>query len=110
MAENQQDWPHYLPGILMSFRMSPSTQSSELSPFQIVFGKEMNLPFDISLIPKDRLNKDAKIHVTALMTHLRYVKALAEQNSMNAKTKQKEHHDKKSTELQFQLYYRTLLC
>jgi hypothetical protein len=32
--------------------MSPATESTEYSPFFLLFGKEMNLPFDIGIQPK----------------------------------------------------------
>ena len=47
------NWPSKLPSILMALRNSPSTQSTDYSPFYMVFGIEMNLPFDILKIPKD---------------------------------------------------------
>lgn len=55
--EDQTNWPELLSGIMMAIRMSPLTQSSDMSPFHIIFGKEMNLPFDTSLIPKDGMNQ-----------------------------------------------------
>ena len=45
--------PFKLPGVLMALRNSPSTPSTAYSPFYIVFGVEMNLPFDIHKIPMD---------------------------------------------------------
>ncbi|KAK3088363.1 hypothetical protein FSP39_018216 [Pinctada imbricata] len=92
----QTNWPKLLPGIMMALRMSPSTQSSGMSPYHLVFGKEMNLPFDTSLIPKEGLNKDAKEHVSELMSHLKVVKEIAKKNIQKAQTKQKQQYDKKA--------------
>ena len=69
---DQTNWHEILPGILMKFRMSPSTQSSDRSPYQILNGKEMYIPFDTLLIPKDGMNQDAKTHVTNLLKHLKW--------------------------------------
>lgn len=44
----QTNWSKLLPGVMMAIRMSPCTQASNFSPYHLVFGKEMNLPFDTS--------------------------------------------------------------
>lgn len=82
----------------MAIRMSPSTQSSNLSPYHLVFGKEMNLPFDTALVPREGLNKDAKAHVSDLMAHLKIVKDIAKENIKKAQEKQKQQYDKKTKE------------
>ena len=101
--KDQTNWPEILPGVMMALRMSPSTQSSDLSPFHLLFGKEMNLPFDISLIPKDGMNKDANSHVLDLMSHLKTVKEIATDNIKKAQEKQKHQYDKKSKQPTFRI-------
>lgn len=95
----QTNWSKLLPGVMMAIRMSPCTQASNFSPYHLVFGKEMNLPFDTSLIPRNGLNKDAKSHVTDLMSHLKIVKDIAKENIKQAQIKQKQQYDKKSTDV-----------
>lgn len=107
--QSQTNWHDILPGILMAIRMSPSTQSSDLAPYQILFGKEMYLPFDTSLIPKDGMNQDAKTHVTNLMKHLKLVREIATQNIQHARQKQKEQYDKTSKEPNFSVGQSVLL-
>lgn len=94
----QTNWHKLLPGVMMAIRMSPSTQSSNLSPYHLVFGKEMNLPFDTALVPREGLNKDAKAHVSDLMAHLKIVKDIAKENIKKAQEKQKQQYDKKTKE------------
>ena len=48
-ADSHSNWPKLLPGIMMAFRMSPATQSTQFSPFELVFGKQMRLPIESSL-------------------------------------------------------------
>ena len=95
--KDQSNWADFLSSIMMTLRMSPSTQTSDMSPYNLVFGTEMNLPFDTSLIPKQGLNRDAKAHVIQLMERLKVVKALATENLQNAQDKQKARYDKKSS-------------
>lgn len=105
----QTNWNKLLPGVMMALRMSPSTQASDLSPYHLVFGKEMNLPFDTSLIPKNGLNKDAKTHVSDLMSHLKIVKNIATKNIQKAQQKQKQQYDKKTQVREFRVGQYVLL-
>ncbi|CAG2256181.1 Retrovirus-related Pol polyprotein from transposon gypsy,Retrovirus-related Pol polyprotein from transposon opus,Retrovirus-related Pol polyprotein from transposon 297,Retrovirus-related Pol polyprotein from transposon 412,Retrovirus-related Pol polyprotein from transposon 17.6 [Mytilus edulis] len=92
--KDQNNWPNKLPGILMAFRNSPSTQSTEYSPFSMVFGKEMNLPFDASVLPKDNLSKDAKHHLEEIISNLKITQDLAAENIKLKQAKMKERYDK----------------
>lgn len=76
-----------------------ATQAFDLPPYHLVFGREMNPPYDTSLIPRNDLNKDAKSHVSDLMSHLKIVKDIAKENKRKAQIKQKHQYDKKATEL-----------
>jgi hypothetical protein len=46
-----------LPSVMMAFRMSPSTQSTQFSPYYMLFGKEMPLPIDTALIPEEIIDQ-----------------------------------------------------
>jgi hypothetical protein len=41
-----ENWSRILPSVMMAFRISPSTQSTQFSPYFLLFGKEMPLPID----------------------------------------------------------------
>lgn len=70
-ANDQDIWPKFLPGIMMSFRKSPPLGSTEYAPFELLFGQEMRLPFDASLQPKDNLQRDAKQYMKDLLARLK---------------------------------------
>ncbi|VDI65535.1 Hypothetical predicted protein [Mytilus galloprovincialis] len=55
VAKDQSNWHKLIPSVMMALRMSTNTESTGYSPFQMLFGKEMNLPFDISVQPKDEI-------------------------------------------------------
>ena len=101
--KEQKNWPESLPGIMMALRMSPSTQASNMSPYRLVFGKEMTLPFDTSLIPRENLSSEAKTHVADLMHRLETARELATKNVQKAREHQKEQYDKKSEEPNFRI-------
>ncbi|VDI58931.1 Hypothetical predicted protein [Mytilus galloprovincialis] len=75
--------------------MSTNTESTGYSPFQMLFGKEMNLPFDISVQPKDGMSKTAKNHLETLIDRLKIVKDIAKTSVQNSIEKTKNRYDKK---------------
>ena len=45
----------------MDMRSQPNTETFAYSPFKMLFGAEMRLPFDVNLIPRDTLKPTDKI-------------------------------------------------
>ncbi|CAC5389753.1 unnamed protein product [Mytilus coruscus] len=68
--DQRDDWYDVLPGILMAYRATPATQSTDYSPFFLLYGREMTLPIDTALIPKDRLVQDHKIFLSRILQNL----------------------------------------
>ncbi|CAC5378790.1 unnamed protein product [Mytilus coruscus] len=94
---------------MMAIRMSPNTESIGFSPYHMVFGKEMNIPFDISVLLKENLAKSAKQHLQELIDHLKVVKKISTQNVEVAQEKSKQNYDKKAKEPDFRVGNRVLL-
>ena len=92
----QDDWPELLPGIMMAYRSTPATQSSDFSPFFLLYGREMRLPIDTVLQPKDHLAQDYKIHLGRVLQNLEVCRKLAGDNIKAAQDKYKYQHDKRS--------------
>ena len=89
------NWPQFLPSVMMAFKMSSATESTSLSPFHMVFGKEMSLPVDTALVPKHTMAPDAKPHFDELLERLKIAKEIALSNVKDAQSKSKERFDKK---------------
>ena len=98
----QDDWPELLPGIMMAYRSTPATQSTDFSPFFLLYGREMRLPIDTVLQPKDHLNQDCKIHLGRILQNLEVCRKLAGENIKAAQDKYKYQHDKRSQLPSFQ--------
>ena len=64
----------------MAIRNSPATQSTEFSPYRMLFGREMNLPFDISVIPMHHMSSDAKQQLDEVLAKLKITQDLATKN------------------------------
>ena len=107
--KDQMNWPSLLPNIMMAFRSSPCIESTGFSPFQLLFGKEMNLPIDTSLIPKPTLNANVKQYFEQLIGRPKLVKELARENMKNAQDKAKHYHDIKARKPDYKLGDQVLL-
>ena len=49
--DRQENWPSVIPGVMMAYRSTPATHSTEFSPFVLCYGKEMNIPIDNAINP-----------------------------------------------------------
>ncbi|XP_060572531.1 uncharacterized protein LOC132730588 [Ruditapes philippinarum] len=91
--KDQRNWHLLLPTVMMSMRSSPNTETSGFSPFKMIFGSEMRLPYDTTLIPRESLSTDAKIHIEQLFERLRLIHTQAKQNTELTQKESKEKHD-----------------
>ena len=92
----QDDWPELLPGIMMAYRSTPCTQSTQFSPFFMLYGREMRLPIDTVLQPKDHLPQDHKVHLGRILQNLEVCRKIAGENIKDAQDKYKFQYDKRS--------------
>ena len=107
--ESHKDWPTILPGILMSFRRSPSTHSTQYSPYYLTFGCDMYVPFDNKLIPKKKLPKATKTYIQELKNNLDIANEVASENTILSQEKSKQYYDKTSKSPDFKLGDKVLL-
>ena len=75
--KDQSNWPSLLPSVMMAFRSAPCSESTQFTPFHLLFGREMNLPVDISLIPKPTLGQDARQYFNQLIEKLKVSQKIA---------------------------------
>ena len=100
--DKQDDWPEILPSIMMAHRITPCTQSSQESPFFLLFGREMHVPIDTALLPRDTLAQDHKIHLNNVLKQLETTRKIATENIKAAQARYKHQFDKRSKEPKFQ--------
>ena len=103
VRKDQSNWPSLLPSIMMAFRSTPCTESHQFTPYHLLFGKEMNLPIDTTLIPKPTLGQNAKQYFDQLLEKLKVSQEIATKNMEVAREKAKIRHDVRSQEPTFQL-------
>ncbi|CAG2233953.1 unnamed protein product [Mytilus edulis] len=95
-GKDQNLWPIHLQSVMMAIRKSPASNTTEFSPYYMVFGQEMKLPFDIALIPKENLSQTTKDHIKEIQSNLEIVHEIAKENDKRHKAYDKERHDQKA--------------
>ncbi|KAK3084626.1 hypothetical protein FSP39_016530 [Pinctada imbricata] len=106
---NYDNWPELLPSIMMAYRMTPATQSTGYSPFYMMFGREMRIPIDTSLIPKDSMSRDHKEHLRKVIENLEVARKIATENLKRHQEKYKKQHDKKASEPKYKVLDKVML-
>ena len=106
---NYDKWPELLPSIMMAYRMTPATQSTGYSPYYLMFGREMRMPVDAMLIPKDTMARDHKDHLNHVIESLRIARQIATENIQRHQQKYKHQHDKKAEIPKFRILDKVLM-
>ena len=102
---NQQhnDWDEYLSSILMAYRFTPCTRSTQYSPFYLLHGYDPLWPMDTAFIlPGDPI-PSADVHLQNIIERLQTAQAEAKRNISNAKLTMKEYYDRLATDPDLQV-------
>ncbi|MEW8546930.1 MAG: hypothetical protein AB2693_25730 [Candidatus Thiodiazotropha sp.] len=99
--ETQDNWHLILPTVLLSLRSTPCNETSGFSPHHMLFGREMNIAYDVDVIPWNKLNTNAKAYLKDLTDHLQIIHEMAKSNSELAQDVSKDKHDQKAKESDF---------
>lgn len=99
--ENQENWTEYLPSIMMAFRMTPGVQTTGFSPFEILFGRKMKLPIDVSLVPQQNILKAPKEHIQDILKKIEVTRKIARENLQIVRDEMKEKHDQRASDIEF---------
>lgn len=108
-TQQQSNWPDILPSIMMAFRMSPCTQSTGFSSYYMLFGKEMPLPIDTSLIPEELITHAPEKYIDLLINRVKIIHEIAKRNLEKSQEKNKQYYDKTTKQPKFQVGDRVLL-
>jgi hypothetical protein len=106
--DDQTDWPKYIPGILCAYRVSPATESTMLSPYFLLFGRECRLPLDQTIIPNN-VGKDAQRHLNDMCKSLEISQVIAKENILSAQAKYSAQYNKKAKQPTFEVGDKVLL-
>ena len=107
--EDQARWPELLPSLMLAYRSFVATQSSQYSPFFLLYGRECRFPLDIALVPSAGLGRTINEHIEDFLEKLEFVHDIAKENIQLAQKKYKHQHDKKAKEPDFYVGQRVWL-
>ena len=95
---NQNEWFNALPSILMAFRATVCTQSTEFSPYEVLFGRIMRMATDIIFAPSTGF-KDVDDYMAQLIPRLELIHQTARENSVVHQETYKKIYDRNSKEV-----------
>ena len=59
-CEKQEEWLQYIPAVLYSYRAT-ATVPTHMSPYRILFGREMRTPVDVALMNEWEASPDVEL-------------------------------------------------
>ena len=95
---SQNDWYNVLPSILMALRATVCTQSTEFSPYEVLFGRIMRTSTDLLFAPSTGY-KDVDEYITQLMPRLQLMRQIALANCDAHQEFYKKQYDRKAKEV-----------
>ncbi|CAG2217030.1 unnamed protein product [Mytilus edulis] len=100
---NQLNWPEKLPSIAHAMNTSVCTESTQYTPYFLVFGRECRTPIDTVLTEPSKVGPAAKQYIDKLHEHLVLARAIARENALEAQKKYKAQHDKRAREISYNI-------
>ena len=101
---DQLDWPSILPGIMMAFRNTPADNSTEFSPFFLLFCQHMRTPLDIAIqgnIPD--VTPQFRTDLKTFMDNVKLSRHIANENMERHLEMNKMRYDDKAKDVQFRV-------
>ena len=104
VAKDQKDWDEYIPLILFAHRTSVCDAIGD-SPFYVLYGRELRLPIDVKLLPKESedLTRSVLEHRKRIVEKVELVQNIAKENIQRSQQKMKDYYDQKSKTPNFQI-------
>ena len=99
--QKQTTWPDILSSVMLAYRATPAVSSHEYSPYFLLFGREITLALDTSLIPNPNLPKSAQARLRDILSNHEEACKIASQNIKKAQEKYSKYYDKSATNPNF---------
>ena len=98
IAKDQSNWPSLLPSVMFAYRTSVCTQSTDYTPYFLVFGKECLTPLDTALLPSGQMGLNAQVHLENFIKNLQIAREIAQNNIREQQIKYKARYDQGTAE------------
>lgn len=96
VSNNYQIWDTLLQKALMHYRSSEHN-STQFTPYRLMFGREMRIPIDIikTGLNENTIHNSVSDFVSSQIESIKQTEALARENIQGAQKKQKDYYDRK---------------
>ena len=102
--DRQENWPSVIPGVMMAYRSTPATHSTEFSPFFLCYGKEMNIPIDNAINPNiTEVAPNYRDTLKLFMDNVNLARKIAAENLKRHQDYNKQYYDQTAIEPQYRL-------
>ena len=102
--ESQEDWPLILPAIMMAYRCTPATHSTEVSPYFICFGKEMLTPIETAINPNiTEVSPNYRETLKLFIDNIKIARQVAAENLQRHQEYNKMYYDQNAEPLKYKL-------
>ena len=94
-SKNKKDWDEYLPYLLFAYRDVPQ-ESTEFSPFEMLYGHRVRGPLDIlreSRTGEEKSGIPAITHVVEMRQRMKEMAELVQHNVERAQSNQRKYYD-----------------
>ena len=103
LCKKQEEWLQYIPAVLYSYRAT-ATVPTHMSPYRILFGREMRTPIDVALM-NEWESPDVEQFTKELIPKLKLTQEISKQNLHVAESnvRAKSFYDRGTTDAKFAL-------
>ena len=104
VCEDQSDWPAFIPGIMMAYRLTPATRSTEFSPYFLLFGKHMRTPFEAEIEAQvPNLPQNYRADMQTFVESAKMTRDIAKENLERHQQYNKQYFDKRTSNPQYDI-------
>lgn len=100
--ENHSTWSDFLPSVALAHRASWNS-STQMSPYMAIYGRNMNLPINVQILPALSQDRNVGTYVRKLIPQLEIIQSQLAECQRNSKAKAKRAHDKHAAEPTFKI-------
>ena len=89
--KKEKEWHKFLPGVAAALRTSPSTESTQFTPFFLLYKQECRMPIDTALTQP----QDTNVSMENILKNAEITKQVAQESIKEAQQRYKKRYDEK---------------
>ena len=101
--DDQHDWDKYINSALFAYRTSPLTNSTNMTPFYILYGREARSPCDIGLHPIEFGSQCLEDHVAQTVSKLHVAHEIVHEWFQHHQAYMKKHYNPSQNDVNFRV-------